>query len=427
MGCICSGESDIENFFIEFVKELKINKYNEKTFFAFLDKNSPYQSLKSNYDEFLKSNQNEEIHNNYKNLLLQRKKHLFYASLVFLIESDPINLSTNYRKILEVLKNSHTEFKSEFLEDFFKNDYEILFHILNFYVRMISLDIIEAMEKTNDNRMTEDQRKFLLKCYDVIVIEVFVRNMMKDFRNGNNDSAFDLEDFFNKNHKNLNHIIIRDKLKKIYENFDLYSNKENDNKLASPNLSKWNIDQETTLHQNLELHEEIVECEANEDIDNERQRLKLEQYNMYRKGCLFHHNRIRAFHGVPPLIESDSLSEYSQQWAEYIAETDKLTHSSMSWEGRIIGENIAKAGAIINEPSELIVSKWYEERENYDFENHLSKNSTKNFTQMVWKETEAIGFGLAFSETGNTFIVINYFPAGNISSGYKDNVLPVGY
>merc|ERR1719469_1705370 len=141
-----------------------------------------------------------------------------------------------------------------------------------------------------------------------------------------------------------------------------------------------------------------------------------------RKECLYHHNKIRASHGVPPLRESDSLSEYSQQWANFISDTDSLTHSSMIWDGKNVGENIAKAGAVINDPSQLIVQKWYEEKENYDYSSPSSQNNTKNFTQMVWKNTESVGFGLAYSQSGNTFIVINYYPAGNVSDEYRKNV-----
>ena len=159
----------------------------------------------------------------------------------------------------------------------------------------------------------------------------------------------------------------------------------------------------------------------------EIEKSKVEQYNKYRRECLFHHNRIREAHGVPPLRESDSLSEYSQEWANFISETDTLTHSSMIWDGKNIGENIAKAGAIINDPSQLIVHKWYEERENFDYSNPSSQNNTKNFTQMVWKKTESIGFGLAYSQSGNTFIVINYFPQGNTVDEYQENVTMARY
>lgn len=484
MGCICAGESDIEHFLTDFIDELKIRKYNEKNFFAYLDKNSPYRTLRSNYDEFLRSNQNEEIHSIYQNNLFSRKHHLFYASLIFLIHSDPKNMSANYKLVIEKIKNSHTEFKQDTLQDFTKDDYDILSDVLNFYVRMISLDVIEAAQKSKENRITDEQMKVLKNNYAETVIAIYVKDLMKDCKNPN----IDLDEFFKKNHLELVHTTVREKLKKVFENKeDILKNvkketqgrksnananananikSEDANKNASENNKPAGNEQEleggekyqyklpnieytgenglskehygSNNYDKLKSEQNHINDDYDDDcvqggnpgdfnMENERirlemEKLKEEQYAIYRKECLFHHNKVREIHGVPPLKEDNSLSEYSQQWANFISETDTLTHSSMIWDGKNVGENIAKAGAIINDPSQLIVNKWYEEKDNFDYSNPSSHNNTKNFTQMVWKNTESIGFGLAYSESGNTFIVINYHPAGNSSDGYKDNV-----
>jgi hypothetical protein len=39
--------------------------------------------------------------------------------------------------------------------------------------------------------------------------------------------------------------------------------------------------------------------------------------------------------------------------------------------------------------------------------------SNGHFTQVVWKGSDEIGFGIAKTNTGKTFIVANYNPAGN--------------
>lgn len=452
MGCICAGESDIEHFLTDFIDELKVRKYNEKNFFTYIDKNSPYRTLRSNYDEFLRSNQNEEIHSNYQNILFARNHHLFYASLVFLIQSDPKNMAANYKKVVEKIKASHAEYKKETLEAFNKDDYDVLYDVLNFYTRMVSLDILEAAGKSKEKRITDEQMKVLKTNYGQIVIDIFVKDLMKDCKNPNVDH----EEFFKKNHNTLKHVVVRERLRKIFENKDSYmKNTKKETELVSrqkpetttgekykytlPNIdysgnkdvTKENYGSNNYGNIQRDMEEEDCveggappgdyEMESNR-IKEEMERLKLDQYNHYRRECLIHHNKIRAAHGVQPLRESDSLSEYSQQWATFISETDTLTHSSMIWDGKNVGENIAKAGAIINDPSQLIVNKWYEEKDNFDFRNHAPQNNTKNFTQMVWKKTESVGFGLAYSQSGNTFIVINYYPAGNTADGYQENV-----
>lgn len=466
MGCICAGESDIENFLTDFIDELKIRKYNEKRFFAFIDKNSPFRTLRSSYDEFLRSNQNEEIHTNYQNILFDKNHHHFFVSLIFLINSDAKNMSTNYKLALEKVKNSHLEVKETPLEDFAKDDYDILNDVLKFYVSMISLDVVEATQRSKENRITNEQMKILKENYATNVIEAFVKDMMKDCRNPNVDH----DEFFKKNFMDLRHPVIREKLKKIFENKDILK-KENKNepelvsrqrpqnshsdkkmtekldengnepekyKYTLPNIDYKGRNGNTQEHYGSNNYEKIQrELEENDCVESvnpgnrgyennnirlEMERLKEEQYSIYRRECLLHHNKIREIHGVPPLRESESLSEYSQNWANFISETDTLTHSSMIWDGKNVGENIAKAGAIINDPSQLIVHKWYEEKENFDYSNPSSQNNTKNFTQMIWKKTESVGFGLAYSESGNTFIVINYYPAGNTPNDYGENV-----
>jgi len=466
MGCICAGESDIEHFLTDFIDELKIRKYTDKNFFAYLEKNSPYRTLRSNYDEFLSSVQNEGMHNNYQNLIFGKSHYHFYASLIFLIQADPKNMAVNYKLVLQKLKISNDEFRKETEKDLMKDDYDILSDVLFFYVRMISLDVIEAAQKSKDKLITEEQMRVLKTNYGINVIDIFVKDLMKDCKNPN----VDVEEFFRKNHMNLKHPIIREKLKRIFEDnvtsnktivktvnkeTNLVSNTKPKNSAVTQEIntnglegdkykySLPNIDRKgaeftkdnygTNNYGQIQNDLEEEECVqggnpgGNFEMDNYRikediERNKIEQYNIYRKECLYHHNKIRESHGVPPLRESESLSEYSQQWANFISETDTLTHSSMIWDGKNVGENIAKAGAVINDPSQLIVHKWYEEKENFDYSNPSSQNNTKNFTQMVWKGTESIGFGLSYSQSGNTFIVINYYPAGNTADGYRSNV-----
>merc|ERR1712151_567085 len=116
----------------------RIRKYNEKTFFEYLKRNSPFGKPSDNYGEFLKSLQNESVHHRYRNDLFARSQHLFYPALIFLIHSNPGDMAGNYKKILEVVKKSHSEYKKE------KNEFDTLYDVLTFYTRMVSLDIVEA-------------------------------------------------------------------------------------------------------------------------------------------------------------------------------------------------------------------------------------------------------------------------------------------
>ena len=539
MGCICAGESDIENFLTEFIDELNIRRYNGKTYLAHLEKenSSPFKNTRTNYDDFLRSNQNVQMHEKYQENLYKRPHHHFYLALIFLIQHDNAKkMSESYKQVQHKLKTSYEEQKKETLADFFKTDNEILRDILNFYVKMISLDVIVAAQESKENkdRLTPEQLKVLKTNYGLDVIALFVKeDLMKDCKNPVN-----LEEFFTKNHMKLKHPTVRENLRRWYENYNTISktvkketnavNKQEENLVSRqkpnsnfvekqvitenkngiqggeklegdkyayklPEINDYSNSNQGSnnynkIQKDIVIDEDDMECvqsgnpgvgnygnsttygdysnsnknygsnnynKIQKDIVNdeddmecvqsgnpgvgnygnstsyggdynrgeaEAEILKKEQYAIYRRECLIHHNKIRERHGVPPLRESESLSEYSQQWANFISDTDSLTHSSMIWDSKNVGENIAKAGAVINDPSQLIVHKWYEEKENYDYSNPSSQNNTKNFSQMVWRNTESIGFGLSYSQSGNTFIVINYHPAGNVADEYRKNI-----
>uniref|UniRef100_A0A8D0FB80 GLI pathogenesis related 2 n=1 Tax=Strix occidentalis caurina TaxID=311401 RepID=A0A8D0FB80_STROC len=109
------------------------------------------------------------------------------------------------------------------------------------------------------------------------------------------------------------------------------------------------------------------------------------------------HNDYRKKHGVPPLKLCKKLNRGAQQYAEELATTRVLKHSSESANGKC-GENLAWAS--------------------YDQPGH--------FTAMVWKNTKKMGVGKASASDGSTFVVARYDPAGNVVNPgyYEENVLP---
>lgn len=52
-------------------------------------------------------------------------------------------------------------------------------------------------------------------------------------------------------------------------------------------------------------------------------------------------------------------------------------------------------------------------------------SNTGHFSQIIWKDTEQIGVGIAESVKGNVYVVCNYYPKGNVIENFKNNVLPV--
>ena len=63
---------------------------------------------------------------------------------------------------------------------------------------------------------------------------------------------------------------------------------------------------------------------------------------------------------------------------------------------------------------------WYEEVSKYDYNKPGLSANTAHFTQVVWKDTEKIGCGVA----GGKYVVCRYYPSGNYKGRFENNVLP---
>ena len=67
---------------------------------------------------------------------------------------------------------------------------------------------------------------------------------------------------------------------------------------------------------------------------------------------------------------------------------------------------------------------WYDEIKDYNFKTGKSTGVTGHFTQLIWKDSREVGFGVAFNGH-SVYTVANYFPGGNINldTTYKEQVL----
>ena len=173
--------------------------------------------------------------------------------------------------------------------------------------------------------------------------------------------------------------------------------------------------------------------------------LNLENASEFERAFLSQHNQYRALHGVPPLQLSRDVSKvdwtnisftnthfslpeqicnYAQEWADVIAKENKL-HTRPN---KPYGENVfTKRSGSMRITGEEPVKNWYQEGAKlyqwYGGEPPGGFHAKSgNFTQVVWRESERVGVGLAIN--GNSFYVVaNYDPPGNCFTRFKHNVL----
>ena len=141
--------------------------------------------------------------------------------------------------------------------------------------------------------------------------------------------------------------------------------------------------------------------------------MKLEDY---RHDQLKKHNYYRRGHGASGLVIDEKINNHAQEWAEYLASKGSFYHRPNNQ----YGENLASASALT---SDMDASKmWYDEISMYNFGSQGFSSGTGHFTQLVWKGSKRVGFGLARGRNGMWVTCANYYPAGNMQGDFSRNV-----
>ncbi|KAI8129994.1 Golgi-associated plant pathogenesis-related protein 1 [Lucilia cuprina] len=136
--------------------------------------------------------------------------------------------------------------------------------------------------------------------------------------------------------------------------------------------------------------------------------------------CLDSHNNFRAIHGAPAMSINKNLSVFASDWAQHLATHNKI----MNRTNNRYGENLFYANDQVLEGHEP-VEFWYSGIDDYNYQNPGYIAASASFTQVVWKNSQELGVGVA--KVGrSTYVVCNYNPKGNIKDEFAENVLKVG-
>ena len=144
--------------------------------------------------------------------------------------------------------------------------------------------------------------------------------------------------------------------------------------------------------------------------------------NIYKNSIIKFHNEIREKHKSPPLKENEKLNDLASIYAESLVNNqEKINYELNMYNDEIVGENIIVAES---KRSEEAFKKILDEEKNYDFNSNKFSKATGHFTQAIWKDTTDIGCGF-WVDKGNKkyYIVLLYYPAGNIFGKFSENVI----
>ncbi|XP_028391384.1 DNA ligase 1-like [Dendronephthya gigantea] len=170
-------------------------------------------------------------------------------------------------------------------------------------------------------------------------------------------------------------------------------------------------------------------AEVQEDHRKEKEKKKMEKkqddfdYEEFKEEAVKMHNEFRRRHNAEALTWSDSLAKKAKNVAS------KLLHATRRSFKREIekqGENIAILPYTTRNIAKQAVEKWYGEITKFSFTSPSIKPETKDFTQIIWKNSKKVGMG--FVSTTNkkkTLVVALYSPTGNAQDKMRENLITV--
>ena len=162
---------------------------------------------------------------------------------------------------------------------------------------------------------------------------------------------------------------------------------------------------------------------SNKKDTNNQKTVETISGNDFQQNALDAHNKYRKKHHVGNLVLSKDLCNIAQKYAESLARSGNFAHSSNTYNGNPLGENLfACYGMKIT--GKTMTDDWYNEINDYNFNRPGFTSGTGHFTQVVWKGSKQVGFGYAQARDGYYYGVANYYPAGNYMNEFEDNVFP---
>uniref|UniRef100_A0A0N4Z4I0 SCP domain-containing protein n=1 Tax=Parastrongyloides trichosuri TaxID=131310 RepID=A0A0N4Z4I0_PARTI len=126
----------------------------------------------------------------------------------------------------------------------------------------------------------------------------------------------------------------------------------------------------------------------------------------------------RKRHHVPKFTISEQIQSDAQEYAEKLAAKGSklLVHDPNKRYGEDLG--VAKI-----EKSENIVHEWYNQHSKYNYATGPKNDKTADFTHLVWKNSKKIGCGAAKGKDDMIYVCCKFYPPGNVSGKFKENVL----
>ena len=139
------------------------------------------------------------------------------------------------------------------------------------------------------------------------------------------------------------------------------------------------------------------------------------------------HNDIRNKFKCLPLKLNNDLKILAQKFADNFDILKESNFLNVNYNNKQLGINYQIFKGDISELNK-ICKDWVDEKNYYKKDNDkkidLTKynSKTKHFTQIIWKKTKEVGFGVSQLNNDEKIFVAFYYPAGNIFNEFNENI-----
>ncbi|CAO2187873.1 unnamed protein product [Urochloa humidicola] len=130
------------------------------------------------------------------------------------------------------------------------------------------------------------------------------------------------------------------------------------------------------------------------------------------------HNDARREVGVEDVVWDETVAAFARAYAARRAGDCSVVHSENAERWMLnYGENIAGVSSLTVAGA---VQMWVREKQYYDSASGMcmigrpEELKCGHYTQVVWRNTKAIGCARVMCDNGGIFITCNYSPAGNV-------------
>ncbi|CAF1029172.1 unnamed protein product [Rotaria sordida] len=161
----------------------------------------------------------------------------------------------------------------------------------------------------------------------------------------------------------------------------------------------------------------------NTGLENQETNGFTDAQKTFQEEMLKAHNNYRKQHCVPSLVLDDGLSRGAQSYAKTLVKTNVFAHST---DRDNVGENLYKKSSskALKLTGDKPTDSWYNEIKDYDFNKPGFSSAAGHLTQVLWKNSNKLGVGIAYSADERiVYVVARYSPAGNVLEQFDENVL----